>query len=154
EAMNIAIMNSKGDRPYNLVENFVNTDSELVKKIAYDHCEFFVDCSLVKEAANVKSYDKEFVTVVEDCCADSADDSSEVYEDRLLRFGSELIFALCEHFGTEVVIINIAEESTFEKDLVQDVLEIITVFSAKLYGARSHKSKKLIEAFKAAADGL
>jgi hypothetical protein len=31
--------------------------------------------------------------------------------------------------------------------LAANVLEIITVFSARLYGARSHKTKKLIEAF-------
>jgi putative resolvase len=28
------------------------------------------------------------------------------HKDRLLRFGSELIFSLCEHFGVEVVVIN------------------------------------------------
>ena len=52
------------------------------------------------------------------------------HKDRLLRFGSELIFSLCEIFGTEVVIINRTEDSSFEEDLAQDVLEIITVFSA------------------------
>jgi predicted site-specific integrase-resolvase len=56
------------------------------------------------------------------------------HKDRLMRFGSELIFSLCESFGIEVVIINAKEESSFEDDLVQDVLEIITVFSARLYG--------------------
>ncbi len=66
------------------------------------------------------------------------------HKDRLLRFGSELIFSLCEQFGTEVVIINRTEDSTFEEDLAQDVLEIITVFSARLYGSRSHKNRKLI----------
>jgi len=45
-------------------------------------------------------------------------------------------------------MINAASEANFEDDLVQDVLEIITVFSACLYGARSHKNKKLIEAVK------
>jgi hypothetical protein len=35
----------------------------------------------------------------------------------LLRFGSELIFSLCEHFGTEIVIINRTEDSSFEEDL-------------------------------------
>ena len=54
------------------------------------------------------------------------------HKDRLLRFGSELIFSLCEHFGTEVVIINRTEDSSFEEDLASDVLEIITVFSARL----------------------
>jgi predicted site-specific integrase-resolvase len=52
------------------------------------------------------------------------------HKDRLLRFGSELIFSLCEIFGTEVIIINRTEDSSFEEDLAQDVLEIITVFSA------------------------
>lgn len=67
------------------------------------------------------------------------------HKDRLLRFGSELIFSLCEIFGTEVVIINRTEDSTFEEDLAQDVLEIITVFSARLYGSRSHKNRKIVE---------
>lgn len=76
------------------------------------------------------------------------------HKDRLMRFGAELIFAICESFGTEVVIINASEDSTFEDDLVQDVLEIITVFSARLYGSRSRKNKKLLEALKDAADAI
>lgn len=76
------------------------------------------------------------------------------HKDRLLRFGSELIFSLCEQFGVEVVIINASENTTFEDDLVQDVLEIITVFSARLYGARSKKNKKLLESLKDAAKNL
>lgn len=67
------------------------------------------------------------------------------HKDRLLRFGSELIFSLCEIFGTEVVIINRTEDASFEEDLANDVLEIITVFSARLYGSRSHKNRKLVE---------
>lgn len=67
------------------------------------------------------------------------------HKDRLLRFGGELIFSLCEHFGTEIIIINRTEDSTFEEDLAQDVLEIITVFSARLYGSRSHKNRKIVE---------
>ena len=76
------------------------------------------------------------------------------HKDRLLRFGAELIFSLCEQFGTEVVILNASEDTSFEDDLVQDVLEIITVFSARLYGARSRKNKKLVEALQDAAKNL
>ena len=71
------------------------------------------------------------------------------HKDRLLQFGAELIFALCQTRQVEVVIINQGEEASFEEELAKDVLEIITVFSARLYGARSHKNKKLIEAAKA-----
>ena len=70
------------------------------------------------------------------------------HKDRLLRFGAELIFTLCETRQVEVVIINQGEEASFEEELAKDVLEIITVFSARMYGARSHKNKKLVEAAK------
>jgi putative resolvase len=76
------------------------------------------------------------------------------HKDRLLRFGSDLIFTLCEQFGTEVVIINRSDDSTFEEDLASDVLEIITVFSARLYGSRSHKNKKIVEELKEVAKQL
>lgn len=70
------------------------------------------------------------------------------HKDRLLRFGAELVFALCEARNIEVIIINQGAEVSFEEELAKDVLEIITVFSARLYGARSHKNKKLVEAAK------
>ena len=76
------------------------------------------------------------------------------HKDRLLRFGSEWVFSLCEIYGVEVVIINRTEDSTFEEDLAKDVLEIITVFSARLYGSRSHKNKKLVEELKNVAKGI
>jgi len=67
------------------------------------------------------------------------------HKDRLLRFGAELIFAICEEKQIEVVLINQGNEPSFEEELAADVLEIITVFSARLYGSRSRKNKKLIE---------
>jgi putative resolvase len=76
------------------------------------------------------------------------------HKDRLLRFGSDLVFMLCEQFGTEVIIINRTEDSTFEEDLTNDVLEIITVFSARLYGSRSHKNKQIVDKLKEAADKI
>jgi putative resolvase len=74
------------------------------------------------------------------------------HKDRLLRFGAELVFAICEAKNVEVVILNQGEECSFEEDLAKDVLEIITVFSARLYGSRSHKNKKLLEDVKKAVE--
>ena len=59
------------------------------------------------------------------------------HKDRFLRFGAELVFAICEAKNVEVVILNQGEDTSFEEDLLKDVLEIITVFSARLYGSRS-----------------
>lgn len=65
------------------------------------------------------------------------------HKDRLLRFGTELVFAICEAKEVEVIIINKGDENIkFEEELAKDVLEIITVFSARLYGSRSKKNKK------------
>ncbi len=41
---------------------------------------------------------------------------------------------------------------TFEEDLAKDVLEIITVFSARLYGSRSRKNQKLLDGVKKAVE--
>ena len=50
--------------------------------------------------------------------------------------------------STEVIIINASEDSTFEEDLANDVIEIVTVFSARLYGSRSDKNRQVMERLK------
>ena len=67
------------------------------------------------------------------------------YKDRLIRFGIEIIEQLCEMNDIELVIINNTETKSYEEELVEDVLSLITVFSSKLYGSRSHKTVKIIE---------
>ncbi|WER45223.1 IS607 family transposase [Cupriavidus sp. WKF15] len=74
------------------------------------------------------------------------------HKDRLLRFGAELVFAICEAKNVEVVILNQGEDTTFEEDLAKDVLEIITVFSARLYGSRSRKNQKLLDGVRQAVE--
>ena len=75
------------------------------------------------------------------------------HKDRLLRFGAELVFAICEAKEVEVLIINKGVDTTFEEDLAKDVLEIITVFSARLYGSRSRKNQKLLDSVRQVVEG-
>jgi predicted site-specific integrase-resolvase len=103
----------------------------------------------ISEAAKIKGDSKKGLKRLIRLIVDSKVERLVItHKDRLLRFGSELIFSLCEHFGTEVVIINRTEDSSYEEDLEADVLEIIIVFSARLYGSRSHKNKKIVEELK------
>ena len=74
------------------------------------------------------------------------------HKDRLLRFGAELVFAMCEAKQVEVVILNQGNDTTFEEELAQEVREIITVFSARLYGSRSRKNQKLLDGVKHAVE--
>ena len=110
---------------------------------------------IVEDLGSGMNYRKKgLVRLIKLICTNQVERLVLNHKDRLLRFGSDLVFMLCEQFGTEVVIINGAGTSTFEEDLANDVLEIITVFSARLYGSRSHKNKTLLTKLKKAADVL
>jgi predicted site-specific integrase-resolvase len=52
------------------------------------------------------------------------------------------------------VIINQTEDASCEEDVAKDLLEIITMFSARLYGSRNHKNKRIVEELKTIADKL
>lgn len=64
------------------------------------------------------------------------------HKDRLLRFGSELIFELCKFFHTEIVCIDADIQSNDNETLAQDVIELMTVFSARLYGKRAQVNRR------------
>jgi putative resolvase len=67
-----------------------------------------------------------------------------LYKDRFVRFGFELIESLSEKFGTEIEIIDNTEK-TEEQELVEDLIEIVTVFSCRLQGKRANKTKKMLK---------
>ncbi|MDK0535330.1 IS607 family transposase, partial [Clostridium perfringens] len=67
-----------------------------------------------------------------------------LYKDRLIRFGYELIENICEKYGTTIEIIDNTEK-TEEQELVEDLIQIVTVFSCRLQGKRANKAKKMIK---------
>jgi putative resolvase len=58
-------------------------------------------------------------------------------KDRLLRFGTDLLAWLCARHRCELVVVEQAARRSPEETLAHDVLEVITVFTSRLYGARS-----------------
>ncbi|AMV48253.1 IS607 family transposase [Paraburkholderia caribensis] len=69
-----------------------------------------------------------------------------VTKDRLLRFGSELLFRICAFFRVEVVILDAVADVSREQQLTENLVEILTVFSSRLYGARSRKNLRALAA--------
>ena len=67
-----------------------------------------------------------------------------LYKDRLIRFGYELIENLCNKFGTIIEIIDNTEKME-QQELVEDLVQIVTVFSCRLQGKRANKAKKMIK---------
>ena len=69
-----------------------------------------------------------------------------LYKDRLLRFGFELVehFANLNNVKIEVLY---KLDKTQDEELVEDLVQIITVFSCKIQGKRKSKTKQILEDF-------
>ena len=70
-----------------------------------------------------------------------------LYKDRLLRFGYELLDNIFEKYGTTIEIIDNTPK-TDNQELLEDLIQIITVFSCKLQGKRANKTKQMIQDLK------
>jgi putative resolvase len=69
-----------------------------------------------------------------------------VYPDRLTRFGFSTLESFCGSFSVKIDVLNETIYTTPQEELVQDLITIIAHVSGKLYGLRSHKSKKMVQA--------
>jgi len=67
------------------------------------------------------------------------------HRDRLARFGFEYIEAALMAQGRKIIVM---EPGEVKDDLVQDMIELLTSFCARLYGRRSARNrvKKAMEA--------
>ena len=64
------------------------------------------------------------------------------YKDRLCRIGYDLIeYILKEYSNAEIKIDSKEEEKSEDMDIAEDIMEILTVYSAKISGRRSRKKK-------------
>lgn len=66
------------------------------------------------------------------------------YKDRLLRFGFEIVEYVANLNGCEIEVLD-STEKTDEQELVEDLIQIVTVFSCRLQGKRANKTRKLVD---------
>ncbi|MEG4010437.1 IS607 family transposase [Microcoleus sp. Pol11C1] len=62
------------------------------------------------------------------------------HQDRLCRFGFELVEQILQWNGGTIIVAN-AESLSPHEELTQDLLSIIHCFSSRLYGLRKYKAK-------------
>jgi len=60
------------------------------------------------------------------------------HKDRLTRFGADYIISTLKASNRKIIIIN---ETECKDDLVQDMIDVLTSFCARLYGRRSAKNR-------------
>jgi putative resolvase len=72
------------------------------------------------------------------------------HKDRLTPFGFEYLEARAEDLGARIEVANEGEEKAPQRELVEDLLAIVASFAGRLYGMRSNKAKKVVEAVRRA----
>ena len=71
------------------------------------------------------------------------------HKDRLIRFGFGYLETIFKMYNTEIEIINLEDDKSFQEELTEDLIAIIHHFSMKFYGKRKNQvidfSKQLKE---------
>jgi len=68
------------------------------------------------------------------------------YKDRLTRFGFKYLEELFKAYGVKIEVAFQEPAKDYYQELVEDLVEIVTSFASRIYGKRSHKYRKVVEA--------
>ena len=88
---------------------------------------------------------KGFSTILDTAIKGNIGNIVVTHKDRLCRFGFELIEKLVNEYSSGKIVVLNRTETSPQEELVNDLISIITVFSARVYGLRSHTVKKAIK---------
>jgi putative resolvase len=96
---------------------------------------------------------KQFLSLVDAILEGQVERVILAHQDRLARFGYQLLVHLCETHQCELLVMN-TEELSPEQELVQDLITITHCFSSRLYGLRTYRKalKKAIADDQSAQD--
>ena len=65
------------------------------------------------------------------------------HKDRLTRFGFGYLKTIFSRYNTEIEIVNLEDEKSFQDELSEDLIATIHQFSMKFYGKRKNKCSEL-----------
>jgi predicted site-specific integrase-resolvase len=100
----------------------------------------YPESEVIKEIGSGLNYNrKQFKAILERVMSGDVQRLVVGHKDRIARFGFDLIKWICELNNTELVVCNNTEFSP-EREMVEDILSIVHVFSYRLYGLRKYKS--------------
>jgi len=95
-------------------------------------------------ASGINEKRKGIHKLIELCFEGKVDRVLIEYKDRLARFGYEYLDAIFKNLEITVEIVE-AKEQKYEEELAEDIMKILTCYSARYYGARGGRKKKNVE---------
>jgi predicted site-specific integrase-resolvase len=113
---------------------------DLARQVVYMR-QRFPDAEIVKDIGSGLNFKRKGLLSLLDRLARGAKLTVVVaHKDRLARFGVELIAHMLEQNGGELLVLDRAEHSP-ERELSDDLLAIIHVFSCRMHGLRRYASQ-------------
>jgi predicted site-specific integrase-resolvase len=104
----------------------------------------YPDYEIIKDIGSGLNFKRKgFKAILDSAIKGNIGEIVVTHRDRLCRFGFELIEQILSHSNGKIVVLD-REETSPEKELVNDLISIVTVFSPRVYGLRSHSIKTKI----------
>ena len=104
----------------------------------------FPDYEIVRDIGSGLNFKRKgFLSILDSALRGDIEEIAVTHKDRLCRFGYEMLERIVRTQGGKILVLN-EQKLSPEQELVQDLLTITTVFSARLYGLRSHSLQRQI----------
>lgn len=111
---------------------------DLIKQVDFLQSRY-PGCEVVQDIGSGLNYKRKgFLALLERILSDDVGLVVIAHKDRLCRFGFDLIAWVCNRQKCEILVLNQTHLSP-EREMVEDILAIIHVFSCRLYGLRKYK---------------
>jgi predicted site-specific integrase-resolvase len=137
-----SVVNPEGDTRIRILYARVSSykqKSEMVRQADYLQS-LFTDGKLVKEVGSGLNYRRKgLLSLLGQVLSGNVREVVVCHKDRLVRFGFDLIEWLCQQKDCKLVVLNRSDLSP-EREMVEDILAIVHVFSCRLYGLRKYNS--------------
>ena len=157
------ITTNGGWRKYNIDKYLRKNDSHNKKKIIYARVsshdrkddlarqisflvEKYPDYEIIKDiGSGVNFKRKGLQKIIELSINNELAEVVVAYKDRLCRIGYDLLeFIFDKYSKTKIIIVN-DEIKLPHQEITEDLIEIITVYSSKIHGTRSYKTRQIEE---------
>jgi excisionase family DNA binding protein len=128
------------------IDNDLGRQIERLKKVAAEKYECTNPIVYLDTASGLSFTRKGLLRLLNDILAGKFNHSILIctHKDRLARFGTEVILQICKSKNVEVVFTERTLDESGEKELADDILAIVTHFSARVHGARASRTTSKI----------
>jgi excisionase family DNA binding protein len=95
--------------------------------------------------SGLNSKRKGFNTILDEAIKGNLGELVVTHRDRLCRFNYEIFERIINQYSGGTIVVLDKTKTSPEKEIVDDLISIITVFSSRVYGLRSNSIKKKIK---------